>query len=122
MSEIQAREILDMPLRRLTALETDKLRQELAELRELIAELEAVLADPARRRAIIESDLIEVKRKFAEPRRTRIIPDEAELSLEDLIADDELIVTVSQPGYIKSVPASTYGSRAGVAEGSGAPR
>ena len=108
LSEIQAREILDMPLRRLTTLETDKLRQELAELRELIAELEAILADPARRRAIIESDLIEVKRKFAEPRRTRIIPDEAELSLEDLIADDELIVTVSQTGYVKSVPASTY--------------
>ena len=105
LSEIQAREILDMPLRRLTALETDKLRQELAELRELIAELEAILADPARRRAIIESDLIEVKQKFAEPRRTRIIPDEAELSLEDLIADDELIVTVSQTGYVKSVPA-----------------
>ncbi len=108
LSEIQAREILDMPLRRLTALETDKLRQELAELRELISELEAVLADPARRRAIIESDLVEVRQKFAEPRRTRIIPDEAELSLEDLIADDELILTVSQTGYIKSVPASTY--------------
>ena len=108
LSEIQAREILDMPLRRLTALETEKLRQELEELRALIADLEAILADPGRRRAIIKEDLIAVREKFGEPRRTRIVPDEGELSLEDLIADDELIVTVSDSGYLKSVPTSTY--------------
>ncbi|MGH9167774.1 MAG: DNA gyrase subunit A [Acidimicrobiia bacterium] len=108
LSEIQARAILDMPLRRLTALETTKLRDELAELRTLMAELEAILADPVRRRAIIKDELAEARDAFAEPRRTRIIPDDGELALEDLIADDELIVTVSSSGYLKSVPASTY--------------
>ncbi len=108
LSEIQANAVLDMPLRRLTALETDKLRTELAELETLIAELEAILADPVRRRTIIKDELAAVREHFAEPRRSRIIPDEGEMSLEDLIADDELIVTVSEGGYVKSVPASAY--------------
>lgn len=108
LSEIQANSILDMPLRRLTALEVDKLRTELAELQGVIAELQAILADAERRWSIIRDELNEVKEKFGEPRRSRLIPDEGDLSLEDLIADDELIVTVSEAGYIKSVPASTY--------------
>ncbi len=108
LSEIQANHILDMPLRRLTALETSKLREEYEELQALIAELEEVLADPARRRAIIAEELQGLREEFADPRRTRIIPDEGEMSLEDLIADDELIVTVSSNGYLKSVLASTY--------------
>ena len=81
---------------------------ELAELHDLIAELEAILADPKRRWAIIRDELSEIKEKYGESRRSRVIPDEGDLSLEDLIADDELIVTVSSAGYIKSVPASTY--------------
>jgi DNA gyrase subunit A len=108
LSEIQANAILDMPLRRLTALEVTKLREELAQLHELITDLRAILADPARRRTIIRDDLGEIKEKFAQPRRSQIIPDEGEMSLEDLIADDELIVTVSASGYVKSVPANTY--------------
>ncbi|HEX2154184.1 MAG TPA: DNA gyrase subunit A [Acidimicrobiia bacterium] len=108
LSEIQANAILDMPLRRLTALEVDKLRSELAELHELIAELEAILADPSRRRQIIRDEMSEIREQFAEPRRSVIVPDEGEMSLEDLIADDELILTVSQTGYVKSVPANTY--------------
>ncbi len=108
LSEVQANAILDMPLRRLTALEVGKLRSELAELHTLIAELEAILADPKRRWAIIRDELTDIKEKYGEPRRSQIIPDEGDMSLEDLIADDELIVTVSQAGYIKSVPASTY--------------
>ncbi len=108
LSEIQTKAILDMPLRRLTALAVDELRAELADLRELIAELQGILADPAKRRAIIKEDLEEIREKFAEPRRSRIVPDEGDLSLEDLIADDELIVTVSQSGYVKSVVATTY--------------
>jgi DNA gyrase subunit A len=108
LSEIQANAILDMPLRRLTALEVDKLRTELAELREIIAELESILADPKRRWTIIKEELGSIRESFANDRRSRLVPDEGDLSLEDLIADDELIITVSTTGYLKSVPASTY--------------
>ena len=108
LSELQARAVLDMPLRRLTSLETGKLREELAALRELIAELEGILADPARRRALIAAELGKVREARADKRKTRIIPAEGELSLEDLIADDELIVTVSAKGYLKSVDAGAY--------------
>ena len=108
LSEIQANAILDMPLRRLTSLEVGKLRDELAELRETITELERILADPGLRRTIISEEMAAIRTEFAEPRRSRLIPDEGDMSLEDLIADDELIVTVSQTGYVKSVPASTY--------------
>ena len=108
LSELQARAVLDMPLRRLTSLETGKLREELADLRELIAELEGILADPARRRALIAAELGAVREARADERRTRIIPAEGEFSLEDLIADDELIVTVSAKGYLKSVDAGAY--------------
>ena len=112
LSEIQANAILDMPLRRLTALEVEKLRSELAKLHELIKELEGILASPKKRREIIKQDLSEVRESFANERRSRIIPDEGDLSLEDLIADDELIVTMSQAGYVKSVSASTYRTQA----------
>ncbi|HUG31543.1 MAG TPA: DNA gyrase subunit A [Acidimicrobiia bacterium] len=108
LSDIQANAILDMPLRRLTALEVDKLRTELAELQETIAELKAILADPKRRWTIIKDELTGIKESFADARRSRLVPDEGDLSLEDLIADDELIITVSATGYVKSVPASTY--------------
>ena len=110
-AEIQARAILDMPLRRLTSLETTKLRDEFAELQVLIAELKAILADPGKRREIIADELGEVLEKHGDKRLSRIIPDEGDLSLEDLIADDELIVTVSSNGYLKSVVASTYRSQ-----------
>ena len=111
LSEIQARAILDMPLRRLTSLETSKLRAEYAELQDRIADLRDILADPARRRAIIAEELTATLDRHNDPRRTRILPAEAELSLEDLIADDELIVTVSKKGYVKSVNAATYRSQ-----------
>jgi len=111
LSEIQARAILDMPLRRLTSLETSKLRAEHAELLELIADLRGILADPARRRQIIAEELEAARDAHGDRRRTRILPAEAELSLEDLIADDELIVTVSKSGYVKSVTATTYRSQ-----------
>ena len=108
LSEIQANAILDMPLRRLTALEVDKLRTELGELQGRIADLEGILKSPKKRWKIIKDELSEIREQFADERRSRIIPDEGDLSLEDLIADDELIITVSQSGYVKSVPTSTY--------------
>ena len=111
LSDIQARAILDMPLRRLTSLEVTKLRDEHAALQELIAELRGILADPGLRREIIAAELAAIRDAHGDRRRTQILPAEAELSLEDLIADDELIVTVSTKGYVKSVNAGTYRSQ-----------
>lgn len=108
LSEIQANHILDMPLRRLTALETEKLRQEYEDLQRLIAELQGILDSEEKRRAIIGEELTEIREKHGNPRRSRIIPDAGEMSLEDLIADEDLVVTISAAGYVKSVLAGTY--------------
>jgi DNA gyrase subunit A len=108
LSEIQAQHILDMPLRRLTALEQDKVREEHAELQRTIAELEAILADPQRVRAIISAELKEIRDKHADERRSHIVPDEGEFDIEDLIADEDLVVSVSRDRYVKTVPLDTY--------------
>ncbi|MBT8192350.1 MAG: DNA gyrase subunit A [Acidimicrobiia bacterium] len=108
LTEIQANHILDMPLRRLTALESDKLRAEFADLQKTIKALEAILKSPAKRRKLIAKELEAIREKYADHRRTRIVPDEGEFSMEDLIADEELVVTVTQAGYVKSVVANTY--------------
>ncbi|MEA2434071.1 MAG: gyrase subunit [Actinomycetota bacterium] len=108
LSEIQSQHILDMPLRRLTALEQDKIREEHAELQKTIAELESILKSPAKLRALIATELKEIKEKFSDARRTKIIPDEGEFDIEDLIADEDLVISVSRDGYIKSVPLDTY--------------
>ena len=108
LSEIQANHILDMPLRRLTALESDKLRKEYRDLQKTIKALEAILKSPAKRRKLIAKELGSIREKYADHRRTRIVPDEGEFSMEDLIADEELVVTVTQAGYVKSVIANTY--------------
>ncbi len=108
LTEIQANHILDMPLRRLTALESDKLRSEFADLQKVIKALKAILKSPAKRRSLVAKELTEIKEKFGDHRRTRIVPDEGILSMEDLIADEELVVTVTQAGYVKSVVANTY--------------
>jgi DNA gyrase subunit A len=111
LSEIQANHILDMPLRRLTALEQDKIREEYAELQKTIGELKSILADPALVRGIIADELTEIKEKFADPRRTRLIPDEGEFDIEDLIADEDLVISTSRDGYVKSVPRDVYRSQ-----------
>ena len=108
LSETQAQHILDMPLRRLTGLEQDKIRTEREELLQTIGELRAILQDPARVRAIIAAELGALKSKFADPRRTKLVPDEGEFDIEDLIADEDLVVSVSRDGYIKSVALDTY--------------
>ncbi|HEX9643317.1 MAG TPA: DNA gyrase subunit A [Acidimicrobiia bacterium] len=108
LSEVQANHILDMPLRRLTALETERLREELAQLQATIAGLEEILSSEARQRAVVASELSEVKDKFGDVRRSRIVPDEGELSLEDLIADEELVITITAAGYVKSVLSRSY--------------
>ena len=108
MSEVQAQHILDMPLRRLTALEQDKIREEHEELQKTIKELRGILKSPARVRKIIAGELREIRKKFADDRRTCIVPDEGEFDIEDLIADEDLVVSVSRGGYVKSVPLDTY--------------
>ena len=108
LSEIQASHILDMPLRRLTALETGKFREEMADLEKLIKYLTGLLKSPTKRRKLIATELAEVREKFADPRRSQIIPDDGDMSLEDLIADEEIIVTVTANGYIKAVNATAY--------------
>ena len=108
LTEIQANHILDMPLRRLTALEQDKIRAEHEELQRTIADLESILADEAKVRAIIAQEARELKERFADERRTQFVHDEGEFDIEDLIADEDLAISVSRDGYIKSVPLDTY--------------
>jgi DNA gyrase subunit A len=108
LSEIQATAILDVQLRRLAALERRRIQEEYAELEAKIAELRAILADPAKIRAIVKDEMLDIKRRFADPRRTEIRPDEGELSIEDLIAAEPVVVTVTRTGYVKRVPVSDY--------------
>ncbi len=112
LSEIQANHILDMPLRRLTALETNKLRDELDEIKATISFLEGLLADEALRRELIGEELADIRERYSDKRRSRIIPDSGEMSLEDLIADEELVISISSSGYVKSVLAKAYRTQA----------
>ncbi|MDP8928088.1 MAG: DNA gyrase subunit A [Actinomycetota bacterium] len=108
LSEVQARAILDMQLRRLAALERQKILDEHAELQERIAELRAILADPARVRAIIGEELADLRDRFGDARRSRIAPAEGDLDAEDLIPDEEIVVTLTRAGYVKRVKAGEY--------------
>ncbi len=108
LSEVQARAILDMQLRRLAALERQRILDEYAELQTLIAELRAILDDPARVRAIIVEELTELRDKFGDTRRTRIVPGGGDLEMEDLIAEEDVVVTLTRAGYVKRVKASEY--------------
>lgn len=108
LSEIQANHILDMPLRRLTQLETSKLRDEAAELNQTITELKGILDDPKKVREVIRTELGEIKAKFGDARRTVIGSEEGDFDIEDLIADEDLVITLSRNNYIKAVPAASY--------------
>jgi DNA gyrase subunit A len=111
LSEAQATAILDMPLRRLTGLEREKLEEEYKELKALIKNLRFILDTPARVLEIIGEELEEVKRKFADPRRTEILDSSADLTIEDLIAEERMIVTITHSGYIKRTPSDLYRSQ-----------
>ena len=108
LSERQAKAILDMRLARLTGLEREKLAQEYGKLCEEILRLARILADEAVLMDLIVSELEEVKSKHGEPRRTEVVDDEAEIQIEDLIQEEEMVVTISHQGYIKRTPLSTY--------------
>ncbi len=108
LSEKQAEAILNMRLARLTGLEVSKLKVELEEVRELIKELKAILASKKRRMTIVKKELDELAERYGDDRRTEIAAEITDFSLEDLIAEEEVVVTVSHAGYIKRMPIDTY--------------
>lgn len=108
LSEEQAQAILDMRLQRLTGMEREKVREEHKELLKEIARLREILADEKKVRALIVEELTEIKRKYADPRRTDIVPDYDDLEIEDLIAEEEVVVTITHSGYVKRLPIATY--------------
>jgi DNA gyrase subunit A len=108
LTEIQAQAILDMQLQRLTGLERQKILDELGELTALITRLRSILASQRQLLQIIIDELKAVKAKFADPRRTQLIDEEGDFSIEDLITEEDVAVTVTDTGYIKRTPIATY--------------
>ena len=111
IDELQATAILDMQLRRLAALERQKIIDELAEIEERIADLQDVLAKPERQRAIVRSELLEFVEKNGDERRTRIVPYDGEVSVEDLIPTEDVVVTITRTGYAKRTKTDLYRSQ-----------
>jgi DNA gyrase subunit A len=107
-SEEQANHILDMQLGRLTRLGRSELEEEMAKLRETIVDLESILADDTKLRGVIKIELGEVRDRFADERRSIITHDPGEMALEDLINDQEIVVTMTAAGYVKAVPATAF--------------
>jgi DNA gyrase subunit A len=108
LSEKQSEAILNMRLARLTALEIDKLEDELKEVRKLIKQLTAILGSKPKRMKILKDEMTELVDKFGDDRRTEIIADQEEFTVEDLIAEEDMVITISHTGYIKRIPVSTY--------------
>ncbi|HEU4914089.1 MAG TPA: DNA gyrase subunit A [Candidatus Saccharimonadales bacterium] len=109
LSDIQARAILAMQLRTLTGLERDKIESELAELMKLIGKLEAILADEQKILDIVKKEMIELKEKYGDERRTRVVPQElGKMSDEDLVPDEQVVVTLTSANYIKRSPIAEY--------------
>ncbi|MDO9281513.1 MAG: DNA gyrase subunit A [Methylotenera sp.] len=108
LSDVQAQEILQMRLQRLTGLEQDKVVSEYKEVMDIIADLLDILATPARVTAIITDELTEIRRQFGDKRRSEIVVNAQDLSLEDLITPTDVVVTLSHTGYIKSQPLDEY--------------
>jgi DNA gyrase subunit A len=107
-TELQAEHILEMRLGQLTRLSRIDIEQKLEKLRELIAELEAILADDARLKTVIKQDLLAVKEEFATPRVAEVVLDDGDMSREDLVEDKELVVVMTQAGYVKTVDADAF--------------
>jgi DNA gyrase subunit A len=110
LSEIQAQAILDLRLRALTALERKRVEDEHRDLQERIAELRGILGDPARIDGLIREELLEIKEIYgrSDDRRTEIVAAEGELELEDLIAEEDMVIAITRSGYVKRLPVSTY--------------
>ena len=108
LTVIQAQAILQLTLSRLTALEADKIKQEHADLLERIKELREILGDESRVLALIKEELAEIAETYGDDRRTEIMHAEGEIDIEDLIADQQMVISITHSGYIKSLPLSTY--------------
>jgi len=108
ITEIQSQEIVQMPLGRLSGLEIEKLVEELEALHAKIDEIEGILADEAKVCEIVKTELLEVRRRYGDERRTEIIPVENEILMEDLIEREDCVITISHAGYVKRMPADTY--------------
>ena len=108
LSEIQASAILEMKLSKLTGLEREKLEEEYKDLMIRIAYYQEILADEGILLSIIKEDMAEVKRKYADERRTILLPEEGEFAIEDLVADEDMVITITHSGYIKRMEASMY--------------
>ena len=108
LTEIQANHILDMPLRRLTRLAREELEQEHKDLLATIRRLKALLKDPKKIQGLIKEELEQIRKKHADPRRTQIRADEGDLDVEDLIAEERVIITVSRAGYVKRQPIDAF--------------
>ncbi|MFY9340339.1 MAG: DNA gyrase subunit A [Methanosarcina flavescens] len=108
LDEIQSKAILDMRLQRLTGLETQKVIEELESLKKLIGELEKIIESDELKYEIIRNELLELREKYGDVRRTKIVPATAEVREEDLIHEEEVVVTITNGGYIKRLPLSTY--------------
>ncbi|KUK12578.1 MAG: DNA gyrase subunit A [Moorella sp. 60_41] len=111
LSEKQAQAILDMRLQRLTALEREKLEEEYREVTKKIAYYREVLASEAKVMGIVREELLEIKAKHADARRTQIVAEEEPLEAEDLVPEEDVVITISHRGYIKRLPADTYRSQ-----------
>ncbi len=111
LTEAQAQAIVEMTLGKLTGMERDKIEEELARLHALILELEGILADPAKIDAIIKEEMLEIKKKFSDERRTEIVAAIDDIDLEDLIEKHKCVVTMTNAGYIKRLPADTYSAQ-----------
>jgi DNA gyrase subunit A len=107
-TEIQAKAILDMRLQRLTGLERDKIEEEYNSLMLLIKDLLDILENFSRRMDIVKNELIDVKNRYGDPRRTEIVDASSDFEIEDMIADEDMVITMSHEGYIKRMPLSTY--------------
>ncbi len=112
LSERQAEAILNMRLAKLTGLEIEKLEAELREVRAFIAEMRAILESKDRRMAIMKGELLKISETYGDARRTEIVSDEGEFSIEDLIAEEEMVVTISHHGYVKRTAVSLYNKQA----------
>jgi DNA gyrase subunit A len=108
LTQVQAQAILDMRLQRLTAMQSDEIRREHADLVERIAELRAILGDETRVMGLIKEELLEIKDRYADERRTEITHAEGDIDIEDLIADQQMVISITKSGYIKSLPLATY--------------